>query len=394
MWAMKLVDQIVERRAELTAWRRDIHMHPETGFEEHRTSRIVADKLAKFGIEVMTGMAKTGVVGTLRSGNSDGAIALRADLDALNLQELNTFEHRSRIDGKMHGCGHDGHTTMLLGAAQHLANTKNFDGTVYFVFQPAEEAGNGGLTMIEDGLFEMIHPDAIYGMHNLPGIEVGKFAIGAGPFMASMDVFEIIVEGIGGHGAFPEKARSPILPACAIVSSLNEFMGSQVATSDEIVMSVAQIESGDAVNVIPQTATIRGTVRSLSDTAQDEMEKALSRIATGICAAYGVNCRVDYRRNYPRLVNHQDQTVVAARAAAALVGEENVDANAPPLMASEDFAWMLREIPGSYIFIGNGTGETSGCFVHNPNYDFNDEILPLGASYWVRLVEQELRASK
>jgi len=387
---MKLVEPILGLHDQLTAWRHDIHQHPETGFEEHRTSQIVADRLGEFGIEVDRGMATTGVVGTLQVGKSGCTIALRADLDALNLQELNTFEHRSRIEGKMHGCGHDGHTVMLLGAAWHLAKTRKFDGTVHFIFQPAEEAGNGGLTMIEDGLFEKFHPEAIFGMHNFPGLEVGKFATCSGAFMASMDVFDITVEGVGGHGAFPDKARSPILPACAIVSALNEYVGSQVPTPDDLVMSVAQIESGDAVNVIPRTARIKGTVRSLSDTAQDAMEAAMPRIANGICAAYGVGCIVDYKRHYPRLVNDRGQTEVAGKAASALVGRENVDIEAPPAMASDDFAWMLLEKPGSYIFIGNGSGENGGCFVHNPNYDFNDAILPLGASYWVELVQQQL----
>ena len=387
---MKLADRIVALHPELTAWRRDIHMHPETGFEEYRTSDIVAARLAEFGIETERGMAVTGVVGTLRAGRSDRCIALRADLDALNLHEANTFEHRSRTDGKMHGCGHDGHTVMLLGAARHLAETRNFDGTVHFIFQPAEEAGNGGLVMIEDGLFERFRPEAVYGMHNFPGLEVGRFAINAGPFLASMDTFEITVEGVGGHGAFPEKARSPILPACAIVSALNEHAGSQVAASDELAMSVAQIESGDAVNVIPQTAVIRGTVRSLSEDAQAAMEAAMPRIADGICAAYGVECRVDYRRLYPTLINEPVATVAAGKAAEALVGTGNVDTRAQPIMASEDFAWMLQRKAGAYILIGNGTGADGGCFVHNPEYDFNDDILPLGASYWVELVEQQL----
>lgn len=391
---MKLTKQIVGLHGAMTEWRRDLHSQPETGFEEHRTSQIVADKLIEFGYAIDRGKAVTGVVGTLRAGKSKRCIALRADLDALNLHETNTFAHRSRIDGKMHGCGHDGHTVMLLGAAWYLAKTKNFDGTLHLIFQPAEEAGNGGLTMIEDGLFEMIDPQAIHGMHNLPGIEVGKFATSAGPFMASMDVFEITVTGVGGHGAFPAKARSPILPACAIVSALNEYVGSQVPTSEDLTMSVAQFQSGDAVNVIPQTATLKGTVRSLSDSAQDAMEAAMARIATGICDAYGAQCMVDYKRNYPRLVNDPEQTVIAGKAAAAVVGAENVDTEAPALMASEDFAWMLQKKPGSYIFIGNGTGESSGCFVHNPNYDFNDEILPLGASYWVKLVEQQLPTEK
>lgn len=387
---MKLATQIVGLHDEMTNWRRDIHQQPETGFEEYRTSQIVADKLIEFGYEVDRGKAVTGVVGTLKAGQSKRCIALRADLDALNLQEMNTFEHRSRVDGKMHGCGHDGHTAMLLGAAAHLARTRNFDGVVHLIFQPAEEAGNGGLSMIEDGLFEMIHPVAIYGMHNLPGLEVGKFAICAGPFMASMDVFEITIEGIGGHGAYPSKSRSPILPACAIVSALNEYVGSQVPTGEKLVMSVTQFESGNAVNVIPATATIKGSVRSLSDSAQKDMAAAMPRIAKGICDAWGVDCVVDYRPTYTILVNDPAQTRIAAKAAVALVGEENVDTEAPALMASEDFAWMLQRKPGAYIFIGNGTGDKGGCFVHNPNYDFNDEILPLGASYWVKLVEQQL----
>jgi amidohydrolase len=391
---MNLLQELVAHHKVMTEWRHDIHQHPETGFEEHRTSQIVAEKLAEFGLDVDRGMATTGVVGTLKSGDSGRCIALRADLDALNMQELNTFEHRSKIDGKMHGCGHDGHTVMLLGAAWYLSKSKCFDGTIHFIFQPAEEAGNGGLTMIEDGLFKKFHPETIFGMHNFPGLDLGTFATRAGPFMASMDVFEITITGIGGHGGFPDKARSPILPACAIVSALNEHVGSQIATSDDLVMSVCQIESGNAVNVIPETATIKGTVRSLSDVAQDAMEVAVPRISNGICAAYGVECAAHYIRNYPRLVNDEEQTVAAGKAASALVGFEKVDIEYTTIMASEDFAWMLQEKPGCMIFVGNGSGETGGCFVHNPHYDFNDEILPLGASYWVELVKQMLPQSE
>ncbi len=387
---MRLIDGIVDIHPEMTAWRRDFHRHPEIGFEEHRTSRIVAEKLSQFGLTVNRGMAVTGVVGTLRAGQSDRCIALRADLDALNLHEENNFEHRSQTDGKMHGCGHDGHTAMLLGAAWYLAKTRAFDGIVHFIFQPAEEAGNGGLAMMEDGLFELIHPEALYGMHNLPGIETGRFAIAPGAFMASMDVFRITVRGLGGHGAFPEKARSPILPACAIVSALNEYLGSRRSRSDDLVMSVARIAGGSAVNVIPEDTVIEGTVRTLSEDAQADMEASMVRIANGICAAYGVDCDVDYRRQYPILINHPGETCAAAEAAASLVGAGHVDSGARPLMASEDFAWMLQKRPGAYILIGNGTGSEGGCFVHNPEYDFNDAILPLGASYWVALVEQQL----
>ncbi|MEJ8572771.1 M20 aminoacylase family protein [Microbaculum marinum] len=387
---MNLVQDIADAHPELIGWRRTLHAMPETGFEEFRTADFVDAKLKEFGIETKRGMATTGVVGTLSAGSSGKTIALRSELDAINLQEANDFAHRSTVDGKMHGCGHDGHMTMLLAAARHLARTRDFDGTVHFIFQPAEEVGNGGLRMIEDGLFEAIRPEAVYGMHNFPGIPVGQFATRPGDFMASLDAFDITIEGVGGHGAYPSKARTPILPACAIVSALNEHVASQIPSEETMSLSVAQLNAGSAINVIPASANIKGTVRSLGEAAQLEMEAAVERIAKGICGAYGVDCTVSYQRTYPRLVNAARETASAIDAAAAVVGADNVDSNGKPMMASEDFAWMLREKPGNYIAIGNGIGDKGGTFVHHPKYDFNDDILPIGASYWVSLVRRLL----
>jgi hippurate hydrolase len=384
---MKLVPELQEFEAELTVWRRDFHAHPELGFEEFRTAGIVAEKLTEFGLEVDQGLAGTGVVGILSNGSSDRKIGLRADLDALAMPEANTFDHKSRNDGKMHGCGHDGHTTMLLGAAWYLSKTRGFDGTVYFIFQPAEEAANGGLRMIEDGLFEKFPASEVYGMHNIPGIPTGTFSTCPGALMASMDVFDVTIRGIGGHGGMPHRANSPVLAACKIISALHEFATHQIDPNQRITLSVCDLHAGDAINVIPDEIRFRGTVRSLDEEARQLMEEAFPRISKGISDAYGVECDVDYKTNYPLLINSHAETAKAVKVAEELVGAENVDGEVTPFTGSEDFAWMLQRKPGNYIFIGNGEGSEGGCMVHNPNYDFNDRILPLGASYWVRLAE-------
>lgn len=383
-----LVREIVEYQSEMRIWRHQFHMNPETAFEEIETADFVAQKLTEFGIDIKRGYAKTGLVGVLKSGSSERAIGLRADLDALNIHELNDFEHKSQNEGKMHACGHDGHMAMLLGAAKYLALNPNFDGTAYFIFQPAEEAGNGGLSMVEDGLFKDCPVDAVYGLHNIPGIEVGTFATNDAILLASMDVITIAIEGVGGHGAFPNLAKNPILPACNIVSTLNEFVGSQFSPSDELVMSICQINGGDAVNVIPQTVTLKGTARTLNAKAQIKLEEQLPKIVNGICEAYGVGCQIEYRRNYPLLVNTPAETEKAKAAAAKIVEADKVDPTIAPFMASDDFAWFLRDNPGNFMFIGNGVDGDGGCFVHNPNYDFNDDILAQGASYWVQLVQE------
>ncbi len=387
---MKLVPEIVNFTPELTKWRRDFHAHPELGFEEIRTSGIVAERLESFGIEVHRGLAGTGVVGTLKSGSSKRRIGLRADMDALPMTEANTFAHASKTPGVFHGCGHDGHTTMLLGAAKHLAETRNFDGTVDFIFQPAEEVLNGALKMVKDGLFDQFPATEIYGMHNFPTVEVGKIQTCVGAIAAAMDVFEVTVKGQGGHGGLPHLARSPMLAACKMVSALYEFTTFQISPTQPITLSVCQFHSGDSDNVIDEKVTFSGTVRALNEEARQQMEEAFPRIAKGMALAYGVDVAVAYRTNYPILVNTAAQTKKALQAARETVGAANVDGEMLPMTGSEDFAWMLGERPGSFVVLGNGVGAEGGTMVHNPGYDFNDAALPVGASYWVRLVESLL----
>ncbi|TNE39138.1 MAG: amidohydrolase [Alphaproteobacteria bacterium] len=386
---MKILPEIKALHAEMTEWRHRIHKHPETAFEEYQTSDFVAEKLESFGIEVHRGLAKTGVVGTLKSGSANRAIGLRADMDALDLQELNEFEHRSQIDGKMHGCGHDGHTVMLLGAAKHLAETKNFDGTVRFIFQPAEENVAGGRVMIKDGLFEQFPVDSVYGMHNMPGHEVGTFAVRKGPIMASADFFEARIIGNGGHGAFPHLATDPIVIAAEIIQAWQSIVSRNVDPLHSAVITVAQIHGGHTGNVIPADVTMSGTTRAFTLEVQDMIERRMRQVAVGIAEAHGAKAEFTYDRRYAPTINTSDETEEAIRAAAKLVGDGAVNKDVAPVMGAEDFSWMLRERPGCYIMIANGQGEGS-CHVHNPNYDFNDDILPLGANYWVQLTEQIL----
>lgn len=386
---MPIIDAIASYRDEMTSWRRDLHAHPETAFKEHRTADLVAAKLESFGIEVHRGLAKTGVVGTIRAGTGNRAIGLRADMDALDLDEKNDFAHRSTHAGKMHGCGHDGHTTMLLGAARYLAATRNFDGTVHLIFQPAEENHAGGRVMVQDGLFDRFPVEAVFGMHNIPGIPVGKFAVRKGPMMASADNFRIAITGTGSHGAYPHKSVDPIVVASEIVLALQSIVARNVDPLEPAVVSVTQINGGFTTNVIPEEATLAGTARAFSEANQDLIERRLREIATGVAKLHGATANVEYTRPYPPVINTADETDLAAAAAALVVGGENVLHNLPPSMGAEDFAWMLRERPGSYVWIGNGDGEGS-CMVHNPRYDFNDAILPIGASYWASLVESIL----
>jgi len=389
---MPIKPEIAEIAAEFGTIRRDIHAHPETAFEEVRTADIVAQQLNDFGLKVHRGLAKTGVVGSLSVGTSNRAIGLRADLDALDIHEENTFDHASTIDGKMHACGHDGHTAMLLCAAKYLSDTQRFNGTVHFIFQPAEENVAGGRVMVEDGLFELFPVEAVYGMHNLPGMPVGKFGVQAGPAMASADMFTIEISGKGSHGAHPHQGVDPIVTGAEIVTAFQRIVARTLNPIDTGVVSVTQFHAGRAMNVIPETAVIKGTCRALKREVQDQIEARMEQIVKGVCAAHGLTYTIEYDRRYPVLVNTPDETTKAANAAIAVAGAENVNVNLPPTMGSEDFAWMLQDNPGCYIRVGNGEGEDGGCVVHNPNYDFNDQAIAWGASYWAELVEQEFGA--
>jgi len=386
---MPAIDSITACHDELTGWRRDIHAHPELGFEETRTSDLVAVKLEEFGVEVTRGVGKTGVVGRLRVGNSPRAIGLRADMDCLPILEANSFDHRSRNAGKMHACGHDGHTTMLLGAAKYLAATRNFDGTVHFIFQPAEEGLGGANAMLKDGLFERFPCDVIFGMHNRPGLAVGKFQIRPGPMMAGGAFFDIVVTGVGAHGARPEAGIDPVVVGALITTALQTIVSRNVRPADTAVVSVTQIHGGDAYNVIPEKAVLRGTVRCFSDAVMKLVEDRMRSIAEGVAAGLGARAELDFRALFPPLVNHADEAQFIADCAVDVVGADNVNRSSNPVMASEDFAIMLKKVPGAYIQIGNGDGE-GACEVHNPGYDFNDGALPFGASLFARLVERRL----
>lgn len=386
---MNILPEIQAMHEEMTEWRHRIHMHPETAFEEYQTSDFVAETLESFGIEVHRGLAKTGVVGTLKSGSGNRAVGLRADMDALDLQELNEFDHRSRIDGKMHGCGHDGHTVMLLGAAKHLAKTRNFDGTIQFIFQPAEENVAGGRVMISDGLFEKFPVDSVYGMHNMPGFELGQFAVRKGALMASADFFEAKITGSGGHGAFPHQTIDPIVIASEVIGAWQKIVSRNVDPLKAAVVTVGQIHGGNTSNVIPEEVFMSGTTRSFDEGVQDMIEENMEKILNGICSAYGAKAEFLYERRYAATINTSDETDIAIAAAQSLVGVDAVDTDTIPIMGAEDFSWMLKERPGCYLMIANGAGEGS-CHIHNPSYDFNDKILPLGANYWVNLAESIL----
>ena len=387
---MPINNRIAEFTPEMTEWRRHIHQHPETAFEEHKTSDYVALRLHEFGIDVHRGLAGTGVVGTLKGDRGDGpAIGLRADMDALDIEEANDVDYKSQNPGKMHACGHDGHTTMLLGAAKYLAETKNFAGTVHFIFQPAEENEGGGRVMIEDGLFEKFPVESVYGMHNMPGIPVGEFAIRPGPIMASFDIFEITLKGIGTHAALPNLGRDTIAAGSHLISALQTIASRTVSPFDAAVVSVTQMHSGDTWNVIPEEAVIRGTTRAFKEEVQDHMEAEIRRIANGVAKTFDVKADVHYERRYPPTINDAAETDVTAAVARKIAGDERVFLDKDPMMGAEDFAFMLNEKPGAYMWIGNGPRE-GGCMLHNPNYDFNDEVLPLGASYWAELVETRL----
>lgn len=386
---MNVIQSITDFQNELTEWRRDIHAHPELGFEEERTAKLVAKKLQCFGLDVQRGLGKTGVIGTLRVGNSKRAIGLRADIDALPIIEANQFEHRSKYPGKMHACGHDGHTVMLLAAARYLSESKNFNGCVHFIFQPAEEGLGGAEAMLLDGLFEQFPMEAVFGMHNSPGMPVGKFAILKGPMMAGGAFFDIHLVGKGAHGARPEASIDPVITAAHITTALQTIVSRNVAPTQPLVISVTQIHSGDAYNVIPQTAVLSGTVRAFSKNVLAMAEERIGQLATSIAAGFGTTAELDYRVRFLTLVNQAEETDFAVETAAELVGWENIHRDFPLIMASEDFSYMLDACPGAYINIGNGDQEGFRG-VHNPAYEFNDAILTLGASYYARLVERRL----
>jgi len=379
-------------QARLSAWRRHLHAHPETAFEEVETARFVADTLAAMGIEAHRGLATTGVVGTLKSGNGNRAIGLRADMDALDIAEANSFEHKSRHPGKMHACGHDGHTAMLLGAAHYLAEHRRFDGTVHFIFQPAEENEGGARVMVDDGLFDLFPVDAVFGLHNMPGIPVGHFAVRPGPMMAGFDIFEIDVTGVGTHAAIPQAGIDPIVVAAEIVGALQSVVARSVDPMKAAVLSVTKIRGGDTYNVIPNRVSLAGCTRHFDAHVQSVLEDRIRTLSTRIAQSHGATADVRYEKRYPPTVNAAPETAFCEKVLKETFGENRVKTNIQPLMGSEDFAFMLQARPGCYIWAGNGD-RAGSCMVHNPSYDFNDEGLSWGAAYWVKLVESFLPAS-
>ena len=376
--------------SEMVGWRHDFHQHPELGFEEHRTSSRVAALLREFGLTVFEGIGGTGVVGVLKCGTSDRAIGLRADMDALSINEENTFAHKSKHQGKMHACGHDGHTSMLLGAAKQLAQLKGFDGTVVFVFQPAEEHGRGALAMIEDGLFERFPIDAIYGIHNMPSLETGHFATRFGPIMACEDNFEITVHGKGGHAAMPHLSIDPIVIASEIVTALQSVVSRTLNPTDNGVVSVTDFSVDATRNAIPEKVVLRGDTRSFNADMQSHIEATMARIVSGVCAAHGAQHSFSYSREFSATINTAKEADIAADVAARTFGADKVNAACDPIMASEDFGFMLQKKPGCYILLGNGGVGPGGCGLHNPQYDFNDDILATGAAFWIQLVQSQL----
>ena len=399
--AHPLIAALGDRQARWAGIRRDLHAHPELAFEEARTASVVAATLRAAGLEVHEGLGRTGVVGVLRAGSSAAAIGLRADMDALPMTEQNTFAHRSTHAGRMHGCGHDGHTAMLLAAAEYLAATRCFNGTVNFIFQPAEEGRGGAAAMIADGLFERFPMQSVFGLHNWPGLPVGEMAVHDGPAMASSDEIEIVIEGRGAHAAMPHLGADPVLAGAAIVQALQSIVSRNVSPVDCGVVSITQFHAGEAYNVIPQSATLRGTARAFSAEVRDQLEAGIRRVAEGVAAAHRVTVAVSYRRGYPPTVNSSAEATFCATVGRELLGDAAVRMNYPPSMGAEDFAYMLQEKPGCYIWLGNGGGpdvaprpgheEGGGCMLHNPRYDFNDAVIPLGVAYWTRLVERFLQ---
>ena len=377
----------------MQAWRHDIHRHPELAFEEQRTASKVAELLAGFGLEVHTGIGNTGVVGVLKKGSGERSIGLRSDMDALKILEQNSFEYRSINEGKMHACGHDGHTAMLLGAAQYLASEGEFDGTAVFIFQPAEEHGDGARAMIEDGLFERFPVDAVYAIHNFPSLATGKFAVRAGSIMAAEDNFEITINGIGHHAAMPHLGKDTIVIGAEIVTAMQSLVSRTLDPIDNAVVSFTECITNGTVNVVPGQVILKGDTRSLTTAVQDHIEHTMERIVSGICAAHGATYEFSYRRNFVPTINTPEEVEIAAGVAGKVVGADNVVDNSRPVMASEDFGYMLQARPGAYLLLGNGEDGVGGCSLHNPTYDFNDDILSIGADFWVTLVHSQLQAS-
>ena len=383
---MDLIATLKGHQPHLAAIRRDIHAHPELAFEEHRTAELVASRLEALGIETHRGLGRTGVVGVIRAGTSPRAIGLRADMDALPITERNDFPHHSRHPGRMHACGHDGHTTMLLGAAEWLVQQGGFDGTVYLLFQPAEEGEGGAREMIEDGLFERFPMESVFGMHNWPGLAAGHFAVHDGPVMACADRFDIEISGHGAHAAMPHQGVDPVVAGAALVQALQAIAGRILDPLDPVVVSVTQFHAGEAYNAIPERARLAGTVRAFRPEVRDRVEAAMQRICTGVAAAFGAPINCEYRRGYPPTINTSAEAALCARVAVDVAGAGCVDTALRPSMGAEDFAYFLQERPGAYVWIGNGPGE-GGCTLHNPHYDFNDAILAPGVAYWVRLAQ-------
>jgi len=388
---MPIVNRVADLHADITAWRRDLHAHPELLYEVHRTAAAVAEKLKTFGCdEVVTGIGRTGVVAVIRGRKGgEGAgrtIGLRADMDALPIEEATGLSYKSTVAGKMHACGHDGHTAMLLGAARYLAETRNFDGTAVVIFQPAEEGGAGGKAMVDDGLMTRFKIDEVYGMHNYPGMPVGSFGLRAGPIMAAADYITIDIEGVGAHAARPHLGVDTVLVGAHIITAIQSIASRNVDPLKSAVVSITMVRAGTADNVIPQTVQLRGTARSLEEGVRELVEKRLHMIVESTAAAFGAKAKLTYRRNYPVLVNHERETDYAAAVAMEVAGVKHVDTALPPMMGAEDFSFMLNERPGAFIWVGNG----NSAGLHHPEYNFNDDAIPYGTSYWVKLVETRL----
>lgn len=394
---MKLIPEIDAARAEIQAVRRDIHAHPELCFEEKRTSDVVAQKLTEWGIPICRGLGKTGVVGIIKKGSGARAIGLRADMDALPIQEANTFAHTSRHTGKMHACGHDGHTAMLLAAAQYLQKQGKFDGTVHVIFQPAEEGGGGAREMIKDGLFKQFPMEAVFGMHNWPGLRVGQFGVTPGPIMASSNEFKITLTGKGTHAGIPHNGIDPVIAVANVAQALQSIITRNKRPIDAAVLSITQIHAGDTTNVVPDVAWLGGTVRTFSLEVLDLIETRMRELSEHVAKGFGCSTEFQFHRNYPPTINHEKETAFCADVMRDIVGTDNVEANIEPTMGAEDFSFMLLEKPGCYAFIGNGEGDhrdaghgLGPCNLHNASYDFNDSLLPIGATYWVRIAEKYL----